>query len=59
MSTTEVYQKLMNKSDACELKAIKFKEDLNLKTFWHNASVAFKNRALSLIIEEDINEKCS
>lgn len=56
MNSAIEYQTLIKKSDACELKAIEFKEDSNLKAFWHNASVAFKNRALSLTIGEDIDE---
>lgn len=56
MDSAIKYQTLIEKSDTCELKAIEFKEDLNLKTFWHNASIGFKNRALSLTIGEDIDE---
>lgn len=50
MDSAIKYQKLMMKSDACELKAIEFKDDPNLKAFWHNASISFKNRALKLTV---------
>ena len=41
------YQKLMEESDRCETVALKMK-NVNLKTFYHNASVGFKNKALAL-----------
>ena len=48
------YEELMNKSDECCLKAIKFakKNDWSKATFWKNASIGFKEKALSLTIEQ-------
>lgn len=42
------YQRLMELSDKCDNMAIKKKHDKNLKTFYKNASVAFRNRALKV-----------
>ena len=46
------YEELMNKSDECCLRAIKFaqKNDWNMATFYKNASVGFKKKALNLIL---------
>lgn len=48
------YEELMNKSDECCLRAIKFakKNDWNMATFYKNASVGFKEKALNLIPEQ-------
>lgn len=48
------YEKLMNKSDECCLRAIKFakKNDWNMATFYKNASVGFKEKALDLTLEQ-------
>lgn len=48
------YEELMNKSDECCLKAIKFakKNDWNMATFYKNASVGFKEKALNLTLEQ-------
>lgn len=48
------YEKLMNKSDECCLKAIKFakKNDWDMATFYKNASVGFKEKALDLTLEQ-------
>ena len=47
------YEKLMNKSDECCLRAIKFakKNDWNMATFYKNASIGFKEKALNLTLE--------
>ena len=44
------YEELMNKSDECCLRAIKFakKNDWNMATFYKNASIGFKEKALKL-----------
>lgn len=42
------YQRLMELSDWCDNMAIKKKKDKNLKTFYKNASIAFRNRALEV-----------
>lgn len=42
------YQRLMELSDWCDNMAIKKKHDKNLKTFYKNASIAFRNRALKV-----------
>lgn len=42
------YQRLMELSDWCDTMAIKKKHDKNLKTFYKNASIAFRNRALKV-----------
>ena len=44
------YEELMNKSDECCLKAIEFarKCDWNMATFYKNASIGFKEKALKL-----------
>ena len=48
------YEKLMNKSDECCLRAIKFakKNDWNMATFYKNASIGFKEKALNLTLEQ-------
>ena len=48
------YEELMNKSDKCCLRAIKFakKNDWNMATFYKNASVGFKEKALNLTFEQ-------
>lgn len=48
------YEKLMNKSDECCLKAIKFakKNDWDMATFYKNASIGFKEKALDLTLEQ-------
>ena len=48
------YEKLRNKSDECCLRAIKFakKNDWNMATFYKNASVGFKEKALNLTFEQ-------
>ena len=48
------YEKLMNKSDECCLRAIKFakKNDWNMATFYKNASVGFKEKALNLTLKQ-------
>ena len=44
------YEKLMNKSNECCLKAIEFarKGDWNMVIFWKNVSVGYKEKALNL-----------
>ena len=42
------YQRLMELSDWCDNMAIKKMKDKNLKTFYKNASIAFRNRALKV-----------
>lgn len=54
------YEHLMNKSDECCLKAIDYakKGDWNMATFYKNASVGFKKKALNLTPEQDfVNRK--
>lgn len=48
------YEELMNKSDECCLRAIKFAKDKdwNMATFWKNASIGFKEKALNLTLEQ-------
>ena len=48
------YEELMNKSDECCLRAIKFtkRNDWNMATFYRNASVGFKEKALNLTLEQ-------
>lgn len=48
------YEKLMNKSNECCLRAIKFakKNDWDMATFYKNASVGFKKKALNLTLEQ-------
>ena len=48
------YEELMNKSDGCCLKAIKFakKNDWDMATFYKNASIGFKEKALNLTLEQ-------
>jgi len=48
------YEELMNKSDECCLKAIDFakKNDWNTATFYKNASIGFKEKALNLTFEQ-------
>ena len=48
------YEELMNKSDECCLKAIDFakKNDWDMATFYKNASVGFKEKALNLTLEQ-------
>lgn len=48
------YEELMNKSDECCLRAIKFakKNDWDMATFYKNASVGFKRKALNLTLEQ-------
>lgn len=48
------YEKLMNKSNECCLRAIKFakKNDWNMATFYKNASIGFKEKALDLTLEQ-------
>ena len=49
------YEMLMKKSDECEAKAINEK-NLDLRMFWHNASIGFKVKALSLSVMEGVRE---
>lgn len=48
------YEKLMNKSNECCLRAIKSakKNDWNMATFYKSASVGFKEKALNLTLEQ-------
>lgn len=48
------YEELMNKSDEYCLRAIKSakKNDWNMATFYKNASVGFKEKALNLTLEQ-------
>ena len=48
------YETLMNKSNECSLMAIKSaeKNDWNMATFYKNASVGFKEKALGLTLEQ-------
>ena len=48
-----MFEKLMQKSDECCGKAIEFfkKGEIDLATFFKNASVGFKERALNLRVE--------
>lgn len=48
------YAVLMEKSDACCLKAIEFakKGDYAMATFWKNASIGLKERARNLTLSE-------
>lgn len=48
------YEELMNKSNECCLRAIKFakKNDWDMATFYKNASVGFKKKALNLTLEQ-------
>lgn len=48
------YEFLMEKSDDCCKKAINYleKKDVNLAMFYNHASVGFKNKALSLSVED-------
>ena len=48
------YEKLTDESNECCLKAIKFakKNDWNMATFYRNASVGFKEKALNLTLEQ-------
>lgn len=48
------YEELMNKSNECCLRAIKFakKNDWNMATFYKNASIGFKEKALNLTLEQ-------
>ena len=48
------YEELMNKSDECCLRAIKFakRNDWNMATFYKNASIGFKEKALNLTLEQ-------
>ena len=48
------YEKLMNESDECCLRAIKFakRNDWNMATFYKNASIGFKEKALNLTLEQ-------
>ena len=50
------YEELMNKSDECCLKAIKFakKNDWDMATFYKNASIGFKEKASNLTLEQAI-----
>ena len=48
------YEELMNQLDECCLKAIDFvkKNDWNMATFYKNASIGFKEKALNLTFEQ-------
>ena len=48
------YGELMNKSDECCLRAIDFakKNDWSMATFYKNASIGFKEKALNLTLEQ-------
>ena len=48
------YEELMSKSDRCCLKAIDFakKNDWCMATFYKNASIGFKEKALNLTLEQ-------
>lgn len=48
------YEFLMEKSDDCCKKAINYleKKDVNLAMFYNHASIGFKNKALSLSVED-------
>lgn len=49
----ETYETLMKKSDECCQKAIQFyhKGDYDMATFWKNASIGYKEKALNLPME--------
>lgn len=46
----DTFETLMNKSDIACKKAIDYanKNDWNMATFWKNASIGYKNKALHL-----------
>ena len=48
------YEKLMNKSDECCLRAIKSakENDWDMAAYWKNASIEFKEKALNLTLEQ-------
>lgn len=48
------YEELMNKSDECCLRAIKFakKNDWDMATFYKNASIGFREKASNLTLEQ-------
>ena len=48
------YEELMNKSDECCLRAIKFakKNDWDMAIFYKNASIGFKEKASNLTLEQ-------
>ena len=46
------YCELMSKSDQATLKAIQRKEDDTMSKFWKDISNFYKNKALSLTLEE-------
>ena len=50
------YEELMNKSDECCLKAIKFakKNDWDMAIFYKNASIGFREKASNLTLEQAI-----
>lgn len=47
-------EELMNKSDKCCFRAIDFakKNDWSMATFYKNASIGFKEKALNLTLEQ-------
>lgn len=51
------FEKLMNKSDMCEVRALKCKNP-SMKAFWKNASLGYEIKALNLTVREaseDVN----
>lgn len=42
------YQRLMGRSEECASKALVMKHDEKLATFWHNASIGFRMKALKV-----------
>ena len=48
------YEELMNKSDECCLRAIKFakKNDWDMAIFYKNASIGFREKASNLTLEQ-------
>ena len=50
------YEELMNKSDECCLRAIKFakNKDWDMATFYKNASIGFREKASNLTLEQAI-----
>ena len=53
------YEYLITMSDECCLKAIEFaeKQDWLMATFWKNASIGFKEKALKLTLKQAEKKK--
>jgi len=48
-----IYEEYINKSDECIEKCKNYvNKDTNLAMFYNNASIGFKNKALSLSVED-------